>query len=443
MSYYLGIDIGTTKVATVICDDDGRIIDVQSLATKADVNTPSAQSEQDHNKIFSAIDTCITSLSEINRNQIVSIGVTGQMHGVILWGESKVSNLVTWQDKRCDVDGFLSKIAKATGENLSSGFGSATLAWLAKHRQLPGDYQHAATIHDYLVSCMCNLEQPIMDPTNAASWGLFNISDNQWQIDNINKLNIPSKLYPKIVSSGSIAGKLSSLYSEKWGLNSSIPVTAAIGDNQASLLATINEWDKEISLTIGTGAQISVVLPPGIDIKVISTDTCDIRPFVDGRYIAVAAPLCGGSAFAWLIKWFNQWCDALGIKIPENINLYDFFIEEGQKEENTDLCIEPNFLGERHDAELRGKISNITLGNFTPGNVALSLTTGIISNLKSMIPEELLADKDKIIASGNALRQTPLLIKAAEKIFHKPVEIIDSQEEAACGAAKWSQITIS
>lgn len=440
MNYYLGIDIGTTKVATVICDAMGVIIDVQSIATKADIETLPERSEQDHRRIFSAIDSCISVLAEDYRKQIVSIGVTGQMHGVILWGRSKVSNLVTWQDKRCDGNGFLAEIEAITGVKLSSGFGSATLAWLVKNRQLDTEYQHAATIHDYLVSCLCDLEHPVMDPTNAASWGLFDILTQYWQIEKINKLKIPSGIFPEMVPSGSIAGNLNGNYAEKWGINKDIPVFTAIGDNQASLLATINEWDKEISLTIGTGAQVSVVLPLNTDIKSVSAETCEIRPFINGRYIAVAAPLCGGSAFAWLIKWFSQWCDALGIQIPENINLYDFFIAEGLKEGSTDLSIEPNFMGERHNTELRGKISNISLDNFTPGNVSLSLTAGIIRNLKSMIPEELLSEKTKIIASGNALRSTPLLVKAAEEIFGKPVEIIDSREEAACGAAKLSRI---
>jgi len=466
MSYYLGIDIGTTKVATVICNTEGGIVEYQSLATKADIDTSPEQSEQDSGKIFSTVDTCIDALDENNLKKIVSIGVTGQMHGVILWGKSKISHLITWQDKRCNGDEFLDETEKKTGEKLSSGFGSASLAWTVKYGKLDPDYQHAATIHDYLVTCLCNLQHPVMDPTNAASWGLFDIFSQKWQKTNIDKLNIPYNFYPEIVPSGSVAGKLNSDYAEKWGINADIPVTVAIGDNQASLLATIKQWDKEISLTIGTGAQVSVILPPESDLKhnginnrniksenyaqnvqkdipnknafahsLDSSGSCELRPFINGSYIAVAAPLCGGSAFAWLIDWFTQWCDTLGMKIPENTNLYDFFIKEGLKQGKNDLCIEPNFLGERYNSELRGKITNITLDNFTPGNVALALNEGIIRNLKSMIPDEFLNSKERIIASGNALRRTPLLVQAAEGIFGKPVEVIDSCEEAACGAA--------
>lgn len=223
-------------------------------------------------------------------------------------------------------------------------------------------------------------------------------------------------------------------------MNINIPVFTAIGDNQASLLATLKDWDNEIALTIGTGAQVSTVLPLESNIATIKEGKYEIRPFIKGRYIIVGASLCGGSAFAWLINWFSQWCEALKIKIPENSSLYNFFIEEGMKEGETDLFINPNFLGERYTAELLGEIRNINLNNFTSGNIARALARGIIHNLKSMIPDNIIADKQQIIASGNALRKNALLAQMAEEILDKPIKIIDSCEEAACGTVVLQQL---
>jgi sedoheptulokinase len=439
MNYYLGIDLGTTKVAVVICDSDGIIIESQSMKTNADVELDPQFSEQNPKKIFQALDKCISSLSENLRKDIVSIGVTGQMHGVILWNDTQTSNLITWQDKRCGTSDFLLNIERWTDQHLSSGFGSATLAWLTENKQIDF-YQHASTIYDYLVACMCSLAHPVMDPTSAASWGLFDIQTCSWQKDNIEALDIPFSLYPSIVNSGSVAGKLNADFAGKWKITADIPVIVAIGDNQASLLATVKEWDKEIAMTIGTGAQVSVIMPESFVPSTNIVKAYEIRPFVNNRYIAVAAPLCGGSAFAWLIEWFSQWCKTFGIEVPEIKELYELFIQQGLMITENRLGIEPNFQGERQNPELTGNISNISLENFTPGNVANALANGIIINMKSMIPVEWIESKERIVGSGNALRYNPLLVKFAEENFGMPMTILEAREEAACGAVVLQQL---
>lgn len=41
----------------------------------------------------------------------------------------------------------------------------------------------AGTIQDYVVSMLCGLDESVMTPQNAASWGFFNTSTDQWNID--------------------------------------------------------------------------------------------------------------------------------------------------------------------------------------------------------------------------------------------------------------------
>ncbi|MCK5843470.1 MAG: hypothetical protein KAG97_02105, partial [Victivallales bacterium] len=57
------------------------------------------------------------------------------------------------------------------------------------------------------------------------------------------------------------------------------------------------------------------------------------------------------------------------------------------------------------------------------------------SDLKNRLPDALLTGRTRVVASGNALRRNALLFGVAEEIFEQPVELRDSQEEAACGAA--------
>ena len=75
------------------------------------------------------------------------------MHGIVLWNtKSKVhSNLVTWQDSRCDEE-FLKNLPAKSISDLNTGFGCATLFWyslkLGKH--FLADFNSAGTIHDYI-----------------------------------------------------------------------------------------------------------------------------------------------------------------------------------------------------------------------------------------------------------------------------------------------------
>ena len=45
------------------------------------------------------------------------------------------------------------------------------------------DFTVAGTIQDYVVSMLCGLDGCVMTPQNAASWGFFNTSSNQWNTD--------------------------------------------------------------------------------------------------------------------------------------------------------------------------------------------------------------------------------------------------------------------
>lgn len=126
------------------------------------------------------------------------------------------SQLITWQDGRCSSE-LLSSLPKPDSHlSVATGFGCATIFWYMKHRsahtknypcradcktcfydvkvkckdvwfhcrpEFLEDFTVAGTIQDYVVSMLCGLDVCVMTPQNAASWGFFNTSSNQWNID--------------------------------------------------------------------------------------------------------------------------------------------------------------------------------------------------------------------------------------------------------------------
>ncbi|OGV53923.1 MAG: hypothetical protein A2017_20990 [Lentisphaerae bacterium GWF2_44_16] len=436
MNIALGIDIGTTKAAAVIYDTEKNLLLASvSRDTKADIPCADSRHEQDASKIFITIDEIIGALDPALKSKITSIGVTGQMHGVILSAGEKVSPLVTWKDARATASGRLAEInAKQGCEKLRDGFGFTSLACLAAEGKL-AEWTSASTIHDLLFTRICALETPTCDWTNAASWGLFDVFKNRWDFDAIRSLNIPVRLLPRLAAPGTGAGKLSQKFASKWGLKPGIPIAAALGDNQASILASSFSTEEEIYLTVGTGAQLSVVVSKGLAQELPSSPAMELRPFINGQLLAVSAPLCGGQAFAWLVKSLAGFMKDIGVEAPAEAQLYARLDELGMRSFDSPLTLKPSFLGERHAPALRGEIENIGLNDFALGNLTSALAYGIIMNMRSMMPGWVFKGRKRVIASGNAMRKLSIMRAKAEQIFSLPIVLSGSKEEAACGAA--------
>jgi len=432
----LGIDIGTTKVAAVIIDRQRRLLASVSIPHNAQLPGTLDYSEQDSNILLDTARTVVRQLPEDMRSCVKAIGVTGQMHGVIVLDENNkpLTPLITWQDGRCGQK-FLKQLEAATGYQLKTGFGCASLAWLSKNNKLPPESAGCATIHDLLVARLCGLQKCVTDPTDTASWGLFDLNSLDWDLDAIKAANVPQAILPEVLPCGKAAGRIMREQAEQFGVPAGIPVTVAIGDNQASLMATLSEPEKQLALTLGTGGQISAVLPPGtVADKLSHNAKYEYRPYPGNRLAIVAASLCGGSAWAWLIESIEKWLTDLGQPCPPRDEIYKRINQLGL-EAKTTLTIKPNFLGERYEPELRGVIAGIDMQNFNLASVARALAKGIIENLKQMLPDEALVSRTQIVGSGNALHKNPLLQSMVKDVFDLPLQLSAGTEEAAIGAA--------
>ncbi len=418
MSILLGIDTGTTKSACVLLNKaDHTLLACVSREHKAGIS----DGVQDARKHLEVIRELIAELPGELKKNISSVGVTGQMHGVVLWSKEKISPLYTWQSTVKDI----AKLRR-TAPGLCHGFGCATMAELAAEGKLDG-YSFAATVHDFLVWHLTgNTGKPVMDLSDAASWGCFDTAKGSFDMSLWQKLGIPAILVPEIRPVASCAGTTVG----GWGLPEGIPVMTAIGDNQASVAVSAETPEEEIFLTLGTGAQLSVVIDRPVD-------GVECRPYCGGKFLAVAAPLCGGAAWAWLVKTIKDWQKALGREVLPDGEIYDIIDDLACNAMDCSDLPEtvPSFLGERSAPDIRGTVSGITLDNFTPGKTAASLALGIIRNLRSTLPEELQRNRKKLLVSGNAVRRTRALQMACTKIFGIRPTVLTNKEEAACGAA--------
>ena len=145
-------------------------------------------------------------LARVDARRVASVGVTGQMHGVVLVdGDATAARTVRRLAGRAlqragrrssldyRLDGRASPIpwrSSSTGCRLASGFLGATLFWLSRHGGSP-DGATATFIPDYLVARLAG-RSPVTDPTNAAGSGLFDVAAGRWSADLLAALGLPS-----------------------------------------------------------------------------------------------------------------------------------------------------------------------------------------------------------------------------------------------------------
>jgi len=445
----LGIDYGTTKIAVVSFDaehpENSRAVSSPHLAGLADL--PASHAEQDPGRVWHTILDLLLQFPDGLRQQVQAIGLTGQMHSMMLWNrDGQTSPVITWQDHRASADGSLAEFQRINPA-LADGFGLTTLAWFAKQHLLDG-WEFAGSPLSWLACRLTGTTEPLIDHTFAASWGLWNLDAAAWYRDQLRALDIPERLLPRVVAPGSLVGKTRHVP----GLPDGIPVLAALGDNQASVLgcaisyrqngadgaapSRASEDYSEIYLTLGTGAQLSVVLKPEELADLPSGWQGEIRPFLNGRFLAVNAPLCGGQGWAWLCKAINNILETLGVQTFPEHQLLDRLDELAVKADTNGLMVDARFLGARDQAGVKASISGIDLANFTLPALARALAAGLVRQLVTPFPPDLLHRRSSVIGSGNCVRLCQAIQQEITAQTGIPLTLRQIPEEAATGAAK-------
>ncbi|MBE6644972.1 MAG: hypothetical protein E7612_06310 [Ruminococcaceae bacterium] len=407
----LGIDLGTTGICAVVLDaETGGVVKSTTVNSDAFISTCNAWEKiQDVSKIISVSLGMLDSLLGDFEGEIIAIGLTGQMHGILYVDKDgkAVSPLYTWQDGRGNLPYKDTTYAAYLGS--FSGYGNVTDFYNRENGLVPADAVTYCTVHDYLGMVLCNNKKPILHSSDAASLGLYNPETKSFDYD-----------YAERVTDGfEIIGK----YRE-------IPVSVAIGDNQASVFATLAD-ENSLLINVGTGSQISIVSD-----HPISAENVESRPYFDGKYLVVGAALCGGRAYSLLREFYKQLIWAVS---DADVDVYAVMDRLLKEKEETTLKVDTRFAGTRSNPNIRGSITNLSVENFTPSDLTAGVLCGMIDELYGMY----LAMGEKrvgIIGSGNGLRKNKALVHKAEKSFGGKLRVPIYTEEAACGAALFALV---
>ncbi len=439
--YLIGLDIGTTTICAALTQrETGKLIKTVTLKNDSFIHSDKDfEKIQDPEKIINIVKSALLELTDAG-GDIAAIGVTGQMHGIVYCDASgaHISPLYIWQDGRGN-EGFKDTsycgyINEITGYKTASGFGLVTHFYNAVNGLVPENARKFCTIHDYAVMRLCSLSQPLVHASDAASFGLYDLKNNRFDTDAVSLLGLDAGTLPNVTAKTVFAGKTSANF-----LPEGIPVTVALGDNQASFLGSVKSPKDSILVNMGTGSQISVMTR-----NVIETPVGEIRPFLENSYLFVGCSLCGGRAYQILESFFKDCAVLFGLDGNDFGSLFPLMDKLSEKafELSDPLSVSCEFCGTREEPHKRACIKDLTAANFTPAQLICGVLRGTVAELYDMYDKcrpRLGVTPQKLVGSGNGIRKSAVWQKLFEEKFGMELSVSENKEEAACGAAVFAR----
>ena len=432
----IGLDIGTTSLCGILCDaETGEIRRSVSMPNDTFIDTVHPwEKQQDPVRLLDKLRAISNDL--IASGDIAAIGVTGQMHGIVYLDKAgnPLGPLVIWQDGRGDQfykDGqtYAEYLASLTGYPMATGYGAVTHFYNTVNGLVPPQAVTFCTIHDLAVMTLTGRTAPLLHPSDSASIGLYDLKNNCFDADAIRRAGMDPAFFPAVADSVDLAGKTPT----------DIPVSIAIGDNQASVLGSVSDFERSILVNVGTGSQISCVVS-----AIPENPTMDCRPLVRGRWILTGSSLCGGRAYAILEKFLRETAVIITGQMVDNAYpaMDKLMATFGMPDDP--LTVDTRFSGTRRDPTLRGGITGIGIDNFTIGHLCDGFMNGMVEELYAMyrgMHPMLEQEPTRLVGSGNGLRFNKPLCERFSAAFGVPLSIPLHCEEAAFGAALFAAVT--
>jgi len=209
-------------------------------------------------------------------------------------------------------------------------------------------------------------------------------------------------------------------------------VYPAYGDMQCSIMAA-QPSKCEAVLNIGTSSQLSFILPKDNIIELYGKKYpgLTIVPFINGNVVVTAASLNGGNVIQSFVSFIQSFISNFTTSdaIVGETNIYKIIQDAGTKFKaeqssalNELIKINPRLYGERFEPSTFASITNISSCNSSLGGITYSLCKGLIDNLHTMLPPELIEKYNiqSIVGTGGALCMNEVLQSIVVETFNKP-----------------------
>ena len=446
MRYVIGIDLGTSATKTVLFDENGTII--SSASCEYDMQQPhNGWAEQNPSDWYDAAISTLKSVvseSKVSPENIVSLGISGQMHGLVMLDENceVLRPSILWCDQRTgkECDELTEKLGretliKITANPALTGFTASKILWVknnepeifekCRHILLPKDYLRFKLTGEFAT-----------EVSDASGMQLLDVPNRKWSEAMIEAVEIKEEYLAKVYESPEITGYINQDTSEKTGLSTKTAVVGGAGDNAAAAVGMGVVEEGKAFTTIGTSGVVFA-----------HTDNPIIDPAGRVHTFCCAVPgawhVMGVTQGAGLsMQWFkNNFCGEESAKAEkENTDVYR--ITDGMATEIKIGCDKliylPYLMGERTphlDPDCRGVFFGLSAMH-TKAHFIRAILEGVTYSLYDcllVLKEMKISPETMLLCGGGA--KSKLWKSMICDTFGLPVATSKSAEAPALGVA--------
>ncbi|CCQ41095.1 FGGY-family carbohydrate kinase [Yersinia enterocolitica] len=311
MDYYLGIDVGTSKVKSVLFDthfNECLVASVDNLT----LSPHSGYAEQDMQSLWLGVVSTLKTVMNsplLRRNKIRSIGITGQGEGVWLVDSQgrPVRNAILWSDTRSSAlveyfkqqPGLEEQLFAISGTPLLPCNSSMILRWLQQYEpETLAQADHFFFAKDWIRYQLTGESWLEISDTGTS---LLDLRRGELSNEVLSQLGITNtaRLFPPLLPSAAIAGHITTQVAQITGLAVGIPVCAGALDVSATALGigAVNHGD--VYTILGTTCCTGIVCN---DLKRINRQTRFVPHALSGHYINLFALQSGTPNIDWALS---------------------------------------------------------------------------------------------------------------------------------------------
>lgn len=438
MSYFIGIDVGTSSVKSMLMDPEGAILELCQRGY--DVICPHPTwAEIPVDELWHATRDTLRELSTKQKEKmsdVKAISFSGQMHSMILLDENDepVCNAITWMDNRAKEEAeIIAELDRRKGyrrfllNEITAYVFVCFMLWMQRNKpEMLARAVKAMLVKDYIRYKICG--EFGADYSDAASTIVFDQVKREWAWDMMDDLGLNKELFSKKVHNAhEVAGTVTAACAKETGLVEGIPVCYGGGDTLMNHIGNgLIQNDGRILSTIGTSSHVST----GVDFPLSDPlgrafTYCHALP---ERWLT----LVGGPNGGIVMKWLKN--NVLGGQISFD-EMTDIALR-APAGSNGVRCV-PYINGSTYPNDPDAKSIYVGMG-LAHGQPELIRSTmeGLIFILRESLDilRDLGVKASSIIATGGGSKDR-LLVQIQADMYNLPVYINRGREISCMGAA--------
>jgi xylulokinase len=338
MKYFLGIDIGTSGTKSLIMGAKGQVIATATAGHGISAPKPlwSEQDPADWWRSSVKATQAVIKKSGIDGGQIAAIGLSGQMHGLVITDEGgkPLRPSIIWNDQRTarqaagieEAVGGRAKLIELVGNPAMTSFTLTKLLWVRDNEpRIYARIRHMLLPKDYIRLCLTG--EYAGEVADMSGTLMLDQRKRDWSDAIISRFQIDRAILPPVVESHEITGMVTPRAAKLLGISAGTPVVGGGGDQQAGAVGNGVVEEGLTSATMGTSGVVFVHSH-----KYKTDPQGRINTFcssVAGEYCMFGCMLSTGGSLQWYRNVLGQAEVAAAAK--KGVEPYDLIVAQAQQ----------------------------------------------------------------------------------------------------------------